>query len=153
MKPPPPTLSAGRSAIRKAALLVSVSALTGCARVDRRLFITSEPPGALVHLNDVEVGITPLAVDFTWNGTYDVRLEKEGYDPLLTSKAVEARLAERPVIDLFAALIPVRRERYERWNFTLTPSSADPDAIVERASSMRSDLFEQTPPRPGRLPR
>ncbi|MEX0776779.1 MAG: PEGA domain-containing protein [Phycisphaeraceae bacterium] len=57
-------------------LLTIVSiALAGC--VERTISITSEPSGALVHLNDEEVGRTPLIVPFTFYGVYDVRVEHE----------------------------------------------------------------------------
>ncbi|MFB3120043.1 MAG: PEGA domain-containing protein [Stenotrophomonas maltophilia] len=40
--------------------------------------ITSEPPGALVWLNDREIGRTPVDVDFEFYGRYDVRLHLPG---------------------------------------------------------------------------
>ena len=53
-----------------------LSLLCGCQQ--RTIRVTSEPSGAVAYLNDVEVGRTPVEVDFTWFGTYEVRLEKEG---------------------------------------------------------------------------
>lgn len=49
---------------------------SGCVR--RTITITSEPSGALVHLNDTEIGRTPVTVGFTHYGVYDVRLSHEG---------------------------------------------------------------------------
>ncbi len=51
-------------------------ALTGC--VERLITVRSQPPGALVHLNDEEIGRTPVTVPFKFYGVYDVRLEHEG---------------------------------------------------------------------------
>ena len=55
-----------------ALLLASV----GC--VERLITVRSQPSGALVYLNDEEVGRTPVTVPFTFYGYYDVRLEHEG---------------------------------------------------------------------------
>ncbi|MCC5829414.1 MAG: PEGA domain-containing protein [Phycisphaeraceae bacterium] len=57
-------------------LLTVAGGLGGCVR--RTITITSEPSGALVHLNDQEVGRTPLTIGFTHYGVYDVRLTHEG---------------------------------------------------------------------------
>ena len=54
-------------------LLAGTSALVGC--VERRVWIDSNPPGALVWLNDAQVGRTPVDVSITHHGVYDVRLE------------------------------------------------------------------------------
>lgn len=61
------------------ASLVTVAAalsLTGC--IERLITVTSQPAGALVYLNDEEVGRTPVTVPFRFYGVYDVRLEHEG---------------------------------------------------------------------------
>lgn len=57
-------------------LLLLPTLLTGC--LERTITITSQPTGALVHLNDREVGRTPVVVPFTFYGTYTVRLEHDG---------------------------------------------------------------------------
>ena len=57
---------------------------TGCVR--RTISIVSNPPGALVWLNDREVGRTPIEVEFLYYGTYDVRIVKDGYEPLITTQ-------------------------------------------------------------------
>ena len=49
---------------------------TGC--IERLITVRSQPPGALVYLNDEEVGRTPVTVPFKFYGVYDVRLEHEG---------------------------------------------------------------------------
>jgi hypothetical protein len=56
-------------------IVIGASTLVGC--VERTISITSEPRGALVYLNDEEVGRTPVSVPFTYYGVYDVRLERE----------------------------------------------------------------------------
>lgn len=118
--------------------LMTALPLTGC--VKRTLLIESDPPGALVYLNDQEVGRTPVIVPFTWYGTYDVRLEKEGYRTLHTEQELEQPWWEHPGPDLFAEAIPDKRVE-RSWFFELseaTPADAvDPDVLLEHARQMR----------------
>src|ERR1700689_2659659 len=69
--------------------IVILSALGGGC-VQRTLTVRSDPDGALVYLNDQEIGRTPLARYFTWYGVYDVELHKEGYQSIKTTAAVIA---------------------------------------------------------------
>lgn len=116
-------------------MLVSV---VGC--VQRTITVTSEPSGALVHLNDEEVGRTPVTVPFTWYGTYDVRLERQGYAPLWTQAEAAAPWWEYPGPDLFAEAVPGAKSRIA-WHFELekqTPADeVDTDALIERADELR----------------
>jgi len=110
----------------------------GC--VERRLMITSEPPGALVFLNDQEVGRTPLEVPFTWYGVYDVKLEQEGYQTLLTQLEAERPWWEAPGPDLFAEALPNRRVQID-WHLKMLPavpaSEVDPRRVLDFASQLR----------------
>lgn len=140
-----------RRATLTLALCGMACALTGC--LERRLHITSEPPGALVHLNDVEVGRTPCEVDFEFYGVYDVRLTLDGYEPLMTSAEAKVPAHELPVIDLAALVLPVKFKNDVRWNFTLTRADEDTDALLERARALRAEgeapqTPSATPPEP-----
>lgn len=55
--------------------LAALFVLAGC--IERTITVTSKPAGALVYLNDEEIGRTPVTVPFTFYGVYDVRLEHE----------------------------------------------------------------------------
>src|SRR5690606_1796746 len=59
------------------ALLLTV-ALTGCVR--RRLTVRSDPPGALVLIDDQEIGHTPVATSYVYYGTRKIQLIKDGYE-------------------------------------------------------------------------
>jgi hypothetical protein len=122
-------------------------ACTGC--MDRRIYITSEPSGAQVYLNDVEVGRTPAEVNFTYFGTYDVRLRKQGYEPLITSAKTDAPIHEWPGFDLVAMAWPKRTETVIRWHFTMQPSDTDEDALLERARGFQRDYGPRAAPTEG----
>ncbi len=121
-----------------AGLLAMSAAAGGCMR--RSVEITSEPAGALVWVNDEEVGRTPTAFDFKWYGHYDVRLVLEGHQPLLTSAQAVAPLHEYPGPDLIASAIPNHTRL--KWHFVLTPEPTDraalEAAVMERARAARA---------------
>lgn len=113
--------------------------LLGCG-TQRTITISSDPSGALVHLNDVEVGRTPVTVPFTFYGTYDVRLEADGYDPLWTMRKAKAPLWEYPGVDLVGEAVGA--ENHLAWHFELAPavppSEYDADKLLDHARQMRA---------------
>jgi len=121
-------------------LLSAIVLVTGCG-VQRELHITSDPSGALVYLNDQEVGRTPLVVPFKFYGKYDVRMEAEGYEPLLTIENAEAPWWENPGPDLVAEAVPGAKSIIE-WHFEMQPqvpiAEQDTDALLDRARQMQA---------------
>ena len=113
----------------------------GC--VERTLRVTSEPQGALVYLNDQEVGRTPLTRQFLWYGTYDVAVRKEGYATLKGKSNVIAPLWQWVPFDLIAELLPFHLEDRHNLHYRLKPVSeetADPEQMVRRGQEMRARL-------------
>jgi len=130
--------------------LLGLIPLSGCLK--RTISVTTTPPGAIVWINDVEVGRTPLETDFTFFGNYDVRLRREGYEPLTTNMKVKAPLHETPGIDLIAEAIPAKFETRVAWHFDLVPVAENAGdklgaerAMIERAAQMRELLAPPTP--------
>ncbi len=78
---------------------------TGC--VQRKMTIEWNPPGALVYLNDQEIGRTPITTDFIWYGNYQVEVRKDGFETLKTHQQVNAPWWQLVPIDLFAEFFPV----------------------------------------------
>lgn len=114
--------------------------LSACGTNMRTLVITSEPPGAVVHVNDVQLGETPLDAEFTWFGVYDVRLRKAGYEPIVTTAEAEPNLHDQPVFDFFSEVFPGTRETVVRWHFTLEPEERDQEGLMERAREARERM-------------
>ena len=111
----------------------------GC--VERTLVITSNPSGALVYLNDQEIGRTPIKRDFLWYGNYDVALRKEGYETIKTQQNVRAPLYQIVPLDLVAELSPFHFKDQQTFDYTLTPMApVDPQQLVQRAVQMRGEL-------------
>jgi hypothetical protein len=122
-------------------LLPALLPAGGC--VQRTMTITSDPPGALVFMNDQELGRTPMKKDFIWYGTYDVQLRKEGYVTATTKQAVIAPIWQWPPIDLLAEFWPGRLKDERHFNYTLIPAStqpSNPDMMLARGEELRKML-------------
>ena len=119
----------------RAAVLAAILALTGC--IQRTISIDSEPRGAVVYLNDEEVGRTPVTVPFLFYGVYDVRIEKESYQTLHTKQKAAAPWWEAPGPDLLAEAVPHNKVELN-WRYTLAPATATDEAsLLERARQLR----------------
>jgi len=123
-------------------LIAMLLVMPGC--LQRRIRVTSDPPGAIVWVNDTEIGRTPAETSFTFYGDYDVRLELDGYEPIHTMRRARAPLYEYPGPDLVAAALPFKFENIVEWHFELTPSAertVPPEQLeadlVERARRLR----------------
>jgi hypothetical protein len=111
--------------------------------VEQTLTVDSDPPGALVYLNDQEVGRTPLRRDFTWYGDYDVQLRLEGYETLKTHHKVVAPVWNWVPLDLVANLLPIPFRDHQLMTFTLKPldpAKDEPGELLVRAGEMRDQL-------------
>jgi len=117
-------------------LLAAMMPSLGCVR--RTISVTTTPPGALVFLNDREVGRTPCDVDFLHYGVYDVRLRLEGYEPVVGSGRASAPVWDFVGADFFAELVPAHLESRVEWHFDLEPSTKDAGALRTRATEMRA---------------
>lgn len=133
-------------------LLASMFTLApGCVR--RTIEVTSSPPGAMVWLNDEQLGRTPVQTDFKFYGTYDVRVELPGYEPIHEGRDAKAPFYEYPGPDFIAAALPTRIQNTVEWHFDLTasPGVNNPEAeaaILARAQALRDRLG----PSPARTP-
>jgi hypothetical protein len=126
-------------------MVASVLALGGC--LERRIHITSEPAGAMVWLNDVEVGRTPCETAFTYFGDYDVRVRLEGYEPLVERKKARQPVYEYPPMDLVATALPAKIETEIKWHFVLSKtleSTQNKDTfeadLIQRARELRGQV-------------
>ena len=131
-------------------LLVALSC-GGC--VQRIISIDSNPPGALVTLNDLEVGRTPMTKEFLWYGDYDVVLRLHGYETLKTHAPVPAPWWQFIPLDLFTEVLPVKDVHH--FTFTLHPARPQPpQAVLIRGEQLAPQLQatrlppEKRPPKP-----
>lgn len=73
------------AAVGVVALLVS-----GCATIvapgPDLVPISSKPPGAMVYVDGVPVGVTPVTVPLKRSGSGQIRIELEGYEPVFVTQ-------------------------------------------------------------------
>ena len=124
-------------------LLVFVLAVNllffGC--VEHKLAINTEPQGAMVVLNDEEIGISPVTTSFEWYGDYNVRISKEGYETLKTHRALKGPWYDQFPFDFFAMLNPKRTVDSYEWTFTLAPKvESTPEQLIDAAEQLKSEL-------------
>lgn len=121
------------------AVLAALS-LAGC--VERRLTINTRPQGALVTLNDEQIGVSPVTVPFRWYGNYGVRITKDGYETLDTARELKAPLHDYPPFDFFAqVLYPGRIVDSYEWTFELQPKEYPTrEQVLRNAEALRSQL-------------
>ncbi len=135
--------------VKLAALAGLVCVLGGC--LERKLQITSEPAGALCWVNDREVGVTPLELEFTYYGTYEVRLKKEGFEPLVTKARASQPVYEYPPLDLMATVVPAKIETNVKWHFVMEaskemtqPKDEFETDLLNRARELRGNVDVET---------
>jgi len=121
-------------------LCLAAVLLTGC--VERRLTIHTEPQGAIVTLNDQEIGVSPVTVPFNWYGDYWVRISKDGYETLNTHRKLKAPLHDYPPFDFFAEILyPGRIVNTYEWTFDLAIKEYPTrDELIEQGQSLRTHV-------------
>jgi len=120
--------------------ILALGLMSACVR--RTIEITSEPEGALVWLNDREVGRTPCSIEFTHYGRYDVRLRRDGFEPISGFGDADEPAWDFVGADLIAEVIPAKLTSRVKWHFTMIPTDSDEAAVLERAKNLRLRLFE-----------
>ena len=123
--------------LRTVLVVLLLIALIGC--VERTITVRTDPAGALVTVNDVEKGRTPVTFPFTWYGKYRVLIEHPQYETLETSRGIFAPIYQWPVIDFVTeVLLPFKFHDHRDWSFALNPRQPiDSDQLIDRAQDFR----------------
>lgn len=121
------------------AILACLLLAQGC--MHRRMTIRSDPPGALVLVDGEEIGTTPVGYDYTYYGTRNITLIKDGYQTLTTPVTLKAPWYQVPPLDFFSDNFAMRKiNDWREQTFTLQPEMLVPtDQLRDRANSFRSD--------------
>jgi hypothetical protein len=120
--------------------MILLMVLAGC--VERELTINTKPQGALVALNDEEIGESPVTVNFNWYGDYCVRISKEGYETLNTHRKLKGPWYDHFPFDFFAQIVNPNRivDSYE-WTFELSPKQQiSRDELIKNARELKNQL-------------
>ena len=127
-----------------AVVLVSTAALPAHAIVRRRLNVNSNPPGALVYVDNQQIGTTPCSVDFTYYGTREIRLIKPGFETLTVNQPIPAPWYQYTPIDFVSENLVTMKIRDNRTvNYNLAPQLVVPtQELIDRANQLRQDTLQ-----------
>ncbi len=126
--------------LRTAVLALAVLACTGCVR--RRLTVRSNPPGAIVYVDNQHIGETPCSVDFIYYGTREIRLVKPGFETLTVNQPIPTPWYQYPGIDFISEnLVPMRIRDNRNVAFNLAPQRVVPvEEIIGRGEQLRAEV-------------
>ena len=122
-------------------LLLLPSLACGCVR--RVVDISSDPDGAVVWLNDREIGTTPVEVEIIHYGEYDVQVLRPGYESITTSGNASAPVWDLPGFDVVSEILPMDLVSRNTWHYELAKEERDSDAVVLRAEALRTRLKDE----------
>ena len=126
-------------------VLVLLAAAWGC--VERKLTVTSTPPGAKIYLDDEPKGETPATFRFNFHGHRTFTLKKDGYGIKEEVRKVRAPFWELPGLDVIAEFTPIPLEDHQKFHFELEPvrrvSTGD---LLDRARAMKARMEGKPPP-------
>jgi hypothetical protein len=137
-----------RPAVSRRVIVAALAALailpSGCVR--RRLFVQSNPPGAMLFVDNQQIGTTPCSVDFTYYGTREIRLVKPGFETLTVNQPIPTPWYEVPPIDFVSEnIVPSRLIDHRTVAFNLQPQVIVPtDQLLDRANQLRQETLQGT---------
>lgn len=121
-------------------MLALACLLSGC--VHRRVTVTTEPPGATLLLEGEEVGVTPCSFDFTYYGTREFTLIKDGFETLTVQEKIcrpwYQVLPFEFVADNFS---PTKINDRRRFHYPLKPQVLVPkEDLLQRGNGIRAEV-------------
>lgn len=134
------TVRSPRDSSKLTALLIVallVLSTNGCVR--RRLTVLSNPPGAMVYVDNQPIGSTPCSVDFTYYGTREMRLVKPGFETLTVNQPIPTPWYQIPPLDFVSDNFALTKIRDNRTvSFNLQPQTMLPvEEIIRRGEELR----------------
>ena len=107
--------------------------LLACACVERRLWVRTEPAGAIVRVNGEELGASPVSWRFYQYGVVLVEVEKPGYRPVEKRVRLRAPWYQQPGADFFAdVVIPYRVHDDHEMEVKLEPDPPRDEGAIDR---------------------
>ncbi len=122
-----------------AALVAGCLATSGC--IHRRMTIATDPPGTQVLLDGNPIGTTPVSVDFTYYGTREITLVKDGFETQTIMQKVRTPWYQIVPLDLFTDnFLPFRVTNRHNFLYHMRPKQHQPEAeFLDRGNAFRSE--------------
>lgn len=120
-------------------LLVAMCWLAASGCVRRRMTIRTDQPGATVFVDQREIGVTPVSTRFTYYGTRNFVISKDGYETVAVSRALNPPWYQYPVIDFMVENLWPFELRDERiLDFQLVPKqTVGTERLIQRGEDLR----------------
>ena len=133
-------------AVATCLVAATLASNVACNGVRRRLTITSDPPGAVVYLNNKEVGKTPISQNFVHSGTYNVKCYKEGYEMGETYYKAGCPWYLYPGFDFFSEnFTPGELRDEQRCHVVLQQKRELPESeLYEKAEQLRDEAHKNS---------
>jgi len=124
-------------------ILIAMLTLTQTGCVHRRVTINSYPQGALVKLDGKDIGYTPASFDFTWYGTREVQLLKDGFETHTEQIDVNAPWYQKFPLDFVSDnFLGHHVTDHRQFSFQLQPKRVDMSSdVIQRAGALRSEAM------------
>jgi hypothetical protein len=111
--------------------------LTGCIR--KRMTVRSNPPGAMAYIDKQPIGLTPVSTSFTYYGTRNFELVRDGYRPERFLRKISPPWYAFPPLDFFTETLWPFEQRDERIiDVQLTPAPVvSAEALIAGGEQLR----------------
>ncbi|MEI6527480.1 MAG: PEGA domain-containing protein [Planctomycetota bacterium] len=132
-------------------MIVSLCSHAGCVR--KRMTFRTNPAGAMVYVDKQPVGLTPVSTGFTYYGTRNIEIVKDGYRTEKFLRKVHAPWYQIPPLDFVSDTLWPFESRDERIiDVQMTPEFDVPeDALIASGEQLRLQAGQGiavTPPPP-----
>ncbi len=119
---------------------------SGCNSVKRQFLVRTDPPGAAIFIDRQFVGRSPVSIPFTYHGTRQIQIEKDGYKTTQIEQCFPPKWYERVPICLISENFWPREIRDQRvMDFTLVPKEVVSEKrLTERADELRTNVQHGT---------
>jgi len=96
-----------------------------------KISIVSEPSQSKVFIDDAEVGVTPFSSSVLSDGEYDLRIEKEGYEPQSARAKVQKDFKLNVSVQLFLRPFPEKLETFPGSKMVYNLSSDNTELTLD----------------------
>lgn len=134
-----------------AAFFVAGWLVFGAGCVERRMVVTSDPPGALILHNGQPIGNAPADDHFVYYGNHHFTIIRPGYATLQVDQRIRAPWYQFFPLDLVSEiLLPFQIEDVRRFTYQLQPlPGTRPEEVSDRAAVLRQRGNEIADPSTG----
>lgn len=122
------------------------SCQAGCNSVKRRIIVRTQPEGALVSIDRQPIGYSPVSVPFTYYGTREIQLEKDGYQTIRVTERLAPPVYDSFPLSFLSENFSLRERRDNReMDFQLVAKEqVNESQLIDRANQTRGNIMRGT---------